>query len=440
VLPEKLIPRVLIILCALCINSLAHADALTDQAKQLLERKDAAGAYALLAPEESKRAGDPDYDFLLGLAALDSGKSTDAIFAFERVLAVKPDHTRARAEMGRAYMVVGETRTAKQELETARKNAPAEVVNTIEAFLNAIERIDEVGKTVVKGYVEGGFGRDTNINAGPAGGAYAIPALGGLQFSLTGTSAKLSDTFFTLGAGINVRSPLRSDLAIVGGLSYSTRSNNTYSELSTNNLEGNVGLLLTKGQNVYSGILQASSFGVDSHTNRNVAGGMLQWQHNYDQRNQVTAYGQYARLVYPNERLRDADRWVTGMGFAHAFSGFKNVMYAGLYLGTEKERNDHVDFLGSNLWGFRTGTQYELRRDFSAFAHLNWEDRRYGGEDPFFLTDREDKELELKLGVNFLPIKELKFTPQYTYTKTTSNIVINDYRRHVLSVMLRHDF
>ena len=76
----------------------------------------------MLAPEQSNAAGDPDYDYLLGIAALDSGKPNEAIFALERVLAVKPNHLQARAEIARAYFATGEKelRSRNSKLSRAR--------------------------------------------------------------------------------------------------------------------------------------------------------------------------------------------------------------------------------------------------------------------------------------------------------------------------------
>ena len=81
----------------------ALADALTDQAKRLLAQKQPKQAYDLLLPQEAARAGDPEFDYLLGVAALDSGDRERAVFALERVLAVQPNNHLARAEIARAY-------------------------------------------------------------------------------------------------------------------------------------------------------------------------------------------------------------------------------------------------------------------------------------------------------------------------------------------------
>ena len=51
------------------------ADELLLSAKQHLEDGDPQAAYNLLIPLQSERAGDPEYDFLLGSAALGIGKT-----------------------------------------------------------------------------------------------------------------------------------------------------------------------------------------------------------------------------------------------------------------------------------------------------------------------------------------------------------------------------
>ena len=49
----------------------------------------------------------PEFDYLLGVAALDSGHIEDAIIAFERVLAIVPGHAGAQMDLARAYYAAG---------------------------------------------------------------------------------------------------------------------------------------------------------------------------------------------------------------------------------------------------------------------------------------------------------------------------------------------
>src|SRR5690242_14276286 len=82
-----------------CACSAQAADDLLVKAKALLDANHPQAAFNLLAPLQAQRAGDPDYDYLLGVAALDLGRNTEAVFALERVLAVRPDNAPARAQI-----------------------------------------------------------------------------------------------------------------------------------------------------------------------------------------------------------------------------------------------------------------------------------------------------------------------------------------------------
>jgi Flp pilus assembly protein TadD len=77
----------------------------------------------------------------MGIAANETGQYTRAVFALERVLAVQPGNSRARAELGRALFSVGDTKASRQVLmETKQDDIPAEAAATIDQFLQAIDQ------------------------------------------------------------------------------------------------------------------------------------------------------------------------------------------------------------------------------------------------------------------------------------------------------------
>ena len=197
------------ILLAALLPRLALADELTDRAKALIDQGKAAEAFVLLEPQEGARAGEISFDLMLGIAAIDAGQHTRAVFALERVLAVQPNNARARAEIARAYLALGETATAKQEFEAVQKQGvPAEVSATIDRYLDAVDRLDTVSRTTVRGYVEAAVGYDSNVNVAPNRSSVAIPGFGGLPFTLASDSKANEALFATLGGGLNLRSPI----------------------------------------------------------------------------------------------------------------------------------------------------------------------------------------------------------------------------------------
>jgi len=422
------------------------ADELLISAKQQLDNGNPQAAYNLLVPLQSERAGDPEYDFLLGSAALGIGKNTEAVFALERVLAVRPDATVARALIARAYFNLKETETAKREFENVRKqDVPPEVATTIDRFLDAIERIEASERTSIRGFVEIGIGHDSNVNSATSDSQVAVPSAGGpVIFTLSASSREQADTFISFGGGVNIRAPLTKSFSLFGGVAYSNKTNIHEDDFSTYYYDANLGLSYRWDRDTYTVAAQYNSFFVDnpqvySDAYRNASGVTGQWQHDFDSRNQISVFLQYSDMVYPSQQIRDADRYIGGVGYAHAFGRGTVITYVGLYGGTEKEKADNAPQVGNDIHGARLGAQWNLNEKYSLFANASGERRKYGGPDPFFLVDRKDTQYSASGGLIFVPKKNLRITPQISWTDNRSNIDINQFDRVIYQITLRQD-
>ena len=421
------------------------ADELLLSAKQQLDNGNAQEAYNLLIPLQSERAGDPEYDFLLGSAALGIGKNTEAVFALERVLAVQPNSAPARALIARAYFNLKETETAKREFENVRKQeVPPEVALTIDRFLDAIARIEDAQRVTIRGYVEVGIGHDSNVNSATSDSQVAVPAQGGAIFTLSPTSREQADTFISFGGGVGIRAPLTKSFSLFGGVAYSNKTNVEESDFSTYYYDANFGASYKTQRNTFTLVAQSNNFFVDnpqlySDAYRNAYGGTAQWQYDFNARNQMSTFAQYTELRYPSQSVRNATRYVGGLGFAHAFKAGGPIVYIGAYGGAEEEDNEPFPQFGHDLYGARIGAQQFISEKYSVFLNLSGERREYHGQEPFFLTVREDDQYNASAGVYFVPRKSLRITPQVTWTQNTSNISINEFDRWVVSITLRQE-
>jgi tetratricopeptide (TPR) repeat protein len=437
---KNAINNILTALLLALLSPLALADALNDQAKGLLDQGKAKEAYQLLESAEGARAGDPAFDLLFGIAAVDIGQNTRGVFALERVLALQPNNARARAEIARAYLALGETKTARQEFETVQKQGvPPEVSSTIERYLAAVDRLDGVTRTTVRGYLEAALGYDTNVNAGPNKNAVAIPGFGGLPFTLAANSKANEDTFGTVGGGFTVRQPLNPSLALVAGLSGTQRQNFSKDTFNSLSIDANAGIVFSEDKSVYSLTAQYNEYNLKDTLYRAATGVTGQWQFNADARNQYSAFGQYSDLRYPGQSVRNAERWVGGAAYAHALRTGE-ILFASAYVASEKERAGSKPYLGHIALGVRFGGQMNYNAETVLFAGGSVEQRRYGGTDPSFLTTREDTQWDLSIGANYIPAKDWKVTPKLSVTQNQSNTELNEYRREVVSVTVRRDF
>jgi len=418
----------------------AQVDASLDQARRLLASKDAGGAYALLEPLEIARAGQPDFDYLLGIAALDSGRISRAIFALERVLAVQPENALARAEIGRAYVAAGETETAREELTNVRASPiPPAAVPAVDRLLGAISQLQAQQTTQWRAYLDAGVGHDSNVNSATGDSQVAVPALGGLVVNIDAASRRAQDSFAVLGGGANLRVPIAPDLAFVGNIAAAQTFNRDQNRFETGVLDASAGLSKIVGDSVFSGALQASSNWIGGNRFRKAIGVLGQWQYNLDARSQTTVFAQSTRLSFPGNSIRDADRWVVGAGYAKAVAAGP-VVFASGYGGREDARASGVPHLGHRLAGMRTGFQWQTAESLTVFGNLNFEDRRYNGDEPLFGTLRHDRQSALVAGLHYMITAAWRLTPQMAYTSNRSNIPIYDFQRVVTSLTLRREF
>lgn len=431
-----------VVLAAFCAVSIAQ-DALLERGRRLIQQKQYKEAYALLEPQEQARAGDVDFDYLLGIAAIDSGHLTRGVFALERVLAVSPDHAQARAEIARAYFLMGENRTARSEFQNVKgARPPAEVAATVDRFLDALDARERSRHTGVTGFIELGLGHDSNVNAATGSSSFAIPAFGGAIFTLAPAAQRQDDAFWSVNAGLSGRYGINDRLGIIGSASVEQKMNFDHDQFDTGAINGSAGLSYRVGGAEWVAALQAQQFRVENNRFRDATGGVLQYRNNVTPNDQISLYGQYTQLRYPGADVRNADRAVLGAAWAHAYSGVAGspVMYAGVYGGKEDEQNGAFPHFGHDLAGGRIGGQIGVSEKWTLTANASYEERKYGGPDPLFLANRKDKELQLRGAAIYQLDKNWSVTPAVTFTNVRSNIVVNHYERTMISITGRYDF
>ncbi|MFN0163452.1 MAG: surface lipoprotein assembly modifier [Burkholderiales bacterium] len=427
-------------LATLCASAHAQVDAALTDARRLMAERNPHAAYRLLAPLEPQRAGQPDFDYLLGIAALDAGEFARAIFALERVLAVQPGNALARAEIGRAYLAAGEAENARGELAQVRAAPiPSDATAAVDRLLGAISQLQSEQTTRVRWYVEAGGGHDSNVNSATGSSTVAIPSLGGLVFTLDPASRSAHDIFLQAGAGVNVRVPLAPDLAFSANASTSHTFNQDLDRFDTGVFDASAGVSKTVGAHVFSGAAQAAANWIGGSRFREAVGALGQWQYNLSPRAQTSVFVQATRLTYPGNAVRDADRFLVGAGYARSLDAGP-VMFASVYAGREDERRGGVAHLGHDFAGVRGGLQWQLRASVQLFATVSHEERDYGGSEPLFNRARSDRQTSLTGGAHFSIAPGWRLTPQLSYTDNSSNVAIYAFRRSVASLMLRREF
>ena len=328
-----LVIYLLAFITAFSLPAFAAQDGVLAEANKLILKRDFNAAYKLLEPLEAERAGDVDYDYLFGIAGVESGNVSRGVFALERVLALDPSNKDARAEMAKAHFILGEIDASKAEFNNVLKQSPnAAIKKTIDKLLNAIDKIE--GTTTTFGaYVEGGLGYDSNVSSAPGLNAVSVPVFGGALLDLGGNGKEKSDTFNNLAGGISVRHPFGLQLSAFGSASVNSK-NNMSEQFDTRTYDVNAGLQYKHDQSSYTIAFQNNHFYLDGDAFRRAYGATVQWLHNIDDRNQAGLFMQYSRLNYVDSSFRNADRTIFGVNVGHIFkTKFSPVLFGSIYGG-----------------------------------------------------------------------------------------------------------
>jgi tetratricopeptide (TPR) repeat protein len=182
--------------------------ALLIRASQLHASGQKQAAYELLLLNEFEGAGNVDFDYLLGVTAIDSGHPDQAIFVLLRVLNQKSKHSGARLELGRAYYANGDMLDAQAQFEQIMQQNPPDAARSLSRqYLAAIERQLAASTSKLVRYIDLKTGFTTNANGATANqqpfrGLAGVPA-GVQDLALDSNSLEQSSSLLAVSGGLN---------------------------------------------------------------------------------------------------------------------------------------------------------------------------------------------------------------------------------------------
>lgn len=420
----------------------AVASPTLEEARALLASGRASEAYERLAPEEFKRAGEVEFDYLLGLAALESGRANLATLAFERVLAVDPGYAGARLDMGRAYYALGDLDRAQQEFAAVRAlGAPPAAVATIDNYEKAIAARRDPSRLRLTGYVEVGAGTDGNVNQSTSQSSISIPAFGG-TYALGSSSLAQRDDYGSYAAGGEVQLPVNERLTLYGAADLQLKDYRKLNMYDVGSGDFRAGAAFVDGKNLFRLGGGFNDYRLESDRYRGVASVQGEWRHAYDQNSAVSLSGQYMQVRYVSESLRanDVNVALVGAGFSRVIPGSRRaVVDGGAFAGGEREERERTD--GNRvLGGLRVGAQVAAHDAVDLFASVAAQAGLYSRWNTLFEVRRRDAQYDIGVGANWRIAPMWTVRPQVMWTRVDSNMAIYDTSRYDVSLSLRRDF
>ncbi len=422
-------------------------------AAELVRAEKSAEAYDQLAPMEARLAGNPDFDYVYGVAALDAGHPAQAVVALRRALKVRPDFHTARAELGRALAAMGDLAGAKREFETVR-NVPDLPPVARDALGRRVAAIDgAVANKNAKrysGYLESSIGYDTNVNAGPADQTLLIPALAFLgPATISPQALPKKSGFYEIAGGFSGSLPIDNETAVFANLAGNIHPLFDYSEFRTAVAGGEAGVA-RQVQNL--GILSvagiAQTFLLGGQTFRNIYGAAGQWRQRLAGVWDTSLALSWLRLDYPQidctpipAGCQDTNRYTATGTVARRFdTSMKPTVTLAANVGREVAITDGYDFLSYTFIGVRGGVEVSPLAWMVIFAQAGYEDHRYDADYPLFFVNRHDRLFDALGGVEFKITEALSLRPSVHWSQTRSNVGIFENQRWIAQTALRWAF
>ena len=416
----------------------AQSDQDVTDVTEKLSAGEADAAYSALKVWEDNRAGEPDYDLALGLAALESGRHGEAIIAFQRILAQQPDNARVQAEMARAYAAAGDIDTARAEFATVRgdPSIPDPVRNRIDGLVRTLDQQIAGGASEIAGYldVEGGY--DSNINTATDAISITLPLFAFLgPATLNGAAREQDAGFYQIQGGLTGSTPLNRQTRLFGSVLGNWRDNIDTRFVDQASAVGTIGVAHSlANSDVISLSGQGQRFWLGHRGYRTSVGGDIRYTRRLSDNRALSISGQYFRLNYDGNPLQDAERFSGSITYAD------DKIYGGIGGGKEETRRAGADQLSYAFVNAQLGGEFDLSGRTALIAGASVEHRDYDAADPLFLKGRRDTQYDASLGIRYKFTDALSVRPRVTYTRNDCNIGLYDYDRWTVSVGVRLSF
>lgn len=407
-----------------------------DEARQLIAGNRAAEAYRLLARHEAGLAGQPLYDYLYGVAALDAGHAGDAITALERVLVNDPASPSARLELGRAYYESGDRVAAGRQFRALlAANPPAPIRDTADAYLRAMEAAPARTGGWSGGF-EFGSGYDSNANASTDNQTF-------LGVTLDPDNVETSSPFLQLGGWLDHALPVGQGSQLAtrarAGQRWNTDAsfvNQTVASLDTTLRVGSGPTVFSLGGGGYYGLLDGDAH----HWGASVD---VALSHDFGDGWRTTGMLRAGTLRYDDNfaslSVMEVDQQLAALSLQRA--GEAGYFGVTVFAGTDDPRESGSAYANDRL-GVQLQAGSQNASGLGAQFQFGYQEVDYDGTPGFFGTDRSDDIWYGAVAVELRdwPVAGMQLVPRIAIYRNDSNIPLYQYDRIEVGLTLRRSF
>lgn len=423
-----------ILLSTLCLTGNAIADDVLSLARELLQESKASEAYALLSPLESSRAGEKDFDYLLGVASLESGQPNEAIFALERAVASDPLFGGARMDLGRAFFSVNDYAQAAYQFETVLNLSPPEnVVAWSRQYLQKIDNMKRRQAVDKQLSVEWITGYDDNVNNSTYHDTFTTPLV---TFTLNDTARAKAAYFAAEKVAADVTyAPNRRTQWAIGGNSYFFQFKNAsnfnsvsataFTQWKYNTSERSATIAFARSQ-TYMGF-DLNNFSTQVHG---------EYRHHVNSSTSVTSFAGLSRVRYPGKyALRDYNRFHIGSGVIGRINVPNPIIINAAVVASQDDTLIDTSVWKNDAYAVQFNSFFMMTNKQSISSGLQLQKSQYREE--FLGIARRDYQANASLKYSAGIGKFWAFEPNANYVKNRSSVDLFDYDKFSAALAIK---
>lgn len=423
----------------LILSATSFADTSFPVLEKLVKQQKYQLAYDLAKNIRTQNEGDPRFDYLYGLSALQIGDYNEAVFALDRVTVVSPNVIRPRLELARAYLKLNNKNAALKEFnDVLNLSPPPQVRKNVQVYIAELkrDRSSQISGSVIKKLATFAIGYDDNINFGYQDDTIDIIEFG--TITLDPSAVRQKSGFIESSFQIKQNKSLdkkRSSYALARIKHRDYLKNGDYNLTDFdlrkgflwNRKDQQLQINLRARPVLLGGKLYSNTLSLDTIARKSLSEGLIGslslTLENYDQKRVELA---------DRKRAFTVARVDTQKGDAtHMLSA---------YLGKEWADKKAGEIYSSDI----AGVTYRLTQNWNGQnkSFLNVDYRRYSYQGQYSISpfDRDDNRLIVKAGHEIDVSKNTAITFALRHIKNKSSIELYEAERNEISLGVRYDW
>ena len=379
------------------------------------------------------------FDFAYGLAALESGRPDEAVFAFERIAANNRNQQRVRLELARAYFL-SENYAAAETLflEVLESNPTANVRANIQAFLQLIDQAQSASENQFAWNVGISTGTDSNINSATELGVIDTP-IGDVTLSAGGQ--EIDDTFTEYRGGFNYLRPIDNNRNVSFQVNYNHRNNHITDQFDLTINSGQIGYNWGLNSRLrYSHALRIQKVDLDREKFQSSATFLNTVQRVGNNGWSQALTGAYTLVHYAtgqnaNANLRDINQILLSGVLTKSTNN--NQLSASIFFADDNIQRDVGKNNETQMTGLAIVDQYLLAPRHLLYGRASLQNSEHQAADPIFAVNRDNETFSASVGWIWQLMPTFTVTTDFTFTDNESNIDLYSFDRQRFQVGFR---